>query len=310
MNKVKIIQIATHQNPHLDEHVAIMCLRRHGEEKFPGISTAKIVTWGKKDLARTPPEAAAMQGILLVGIGGGMFDEHGRDGKRQDSAAGLVAKCLGLDRDPVWQRILQDVFQADSKATGPLQPFAEEIKSLNRYWVGAIDVEKVYALIEPFILSRLARQEEYLAAKRAYKKARQGRINGVLTVAVEDLDNKQFQHVARSQGAKLIIQRASDGLTQIFGDEGLDMAFLAARVRSAEISASRINLGRFVRDEEFFSRGTMSVIPQWYYEGGFLLNGSESFTDVPPSQIPFDDLLVVVDRHLRELPNGVTQDVA
>ncbi|MFA7252882.1 MAG: hypothetical protein WC027_03435 [Candidatus Paceibacterota bacterium] len=297
---MKITKIALHQNPHLDEIVAVMLFRRYGEDKFPGVSTAKLVAWGKKELAQTPPEMAAMSGTILVGIGGGMFDDHGKS-PRQDCAATLVAKHLGKMGNPVWGRILRDVFLADSEASGSMQSLAEEVKNLNRYWAGSLDVERVYALIEPMILARLGRQDEYLTASGRFESAYRNRIGGqIKLVAVDGLDNVQFQHVARAAGVDIIVQRGSSGLTQILGSKDLDMVGLAVRLRKTEIAKSNLRMSHFMDDEELAAVGTIEEIPHWYLEGGFLLNGSESFPDVPPSNIKFADLVHLVEKHLIE----------
>ena len=94
--------ILTHQDPDMDEIVAIHILKRHGESRYPGIKDADIITQAKRDFDKSPDELEA-EGILCVGIGGGKYDEHpvgGRTRREGDCAATLVAKDLGLFEDP------------------------------------------------------------------------------------------------------------------------------------------------------------------------------------------------------------------
>jgi hypothetical protein len=302
VNRIK--QIVVHSNPHLDELVAVWLLRNFGEEKFPEISKATLVVWGRKELAQMSPEMAAMNGILFVGIGGGMFDEHIGKGQRDDCAATLVAKYLGVMETPELKRFLMEIYQTDSNIDGPQKCLADEVQNLNRYWTGSLDLEKLYRQIEPSIIVRIERQKEYLTAKDRFNKCYRKRIGNINLVAVDGLDNCQFQHVARTGGANLIIQRNRAGLTQILtgkvNPEDVDMVGLAIRVRKTEIVKSGLRPRHFVGPDELSKTGTLDEIPQWYFEKGLLLNGSESFLDVPPSGIQFGDLVHLVERHLIE----------
>jgi hypothetical protein len=70
--------IVTHVRPHLDEILAILFLRRFGESRFPGVSTAKLVLWDAGPLTpdRRPASDYANEGYVLIGVGGSRFDEH------------------------------------------------------------------------------------------------------------------------------------------------------------------------------------------------------------------------------------------
>lgn len=296
---MQINTLVVHLGPHLDELIGLWLLRTRGEQKFPGVSKAKIVVWGKEELSRTSPEMAALSGILLVGIGGGMFDDH-VPGRRMDCATTLVAKHLDVYEDPVLKFFLQEVFLADSQCEGSLQNLAEEVKNLNRYWGGSIELERLYSQIEPFIVARVERQKEYISAKKRFEECYRRRVGRFGIVAADGIDNRQFQGVARAKRAHIIVQRNEKGLTQIFGHEDADMPGLAIRIRKAEISLGKIRC-RFIEDDELAGLGTLSEVPQWYFENGNLLNGSESFADVPPSLIEFHTLVGIIEKHLREL---------
>jgi len=305
VKRTKVVKLGVHSSPHLDELVAVHLLRNYGEEKIPGVSTAVLTTYGKTELQQLSPETAAMQGILLVGIGGGMFDEHGRRGSRQDCAATLVAKHLGLDEDLLWPRFLRNVFLADAENRGPYTFVAELVKKLNRYWVGTLDPELLYKQVEPIIIALRVEVELLAEAEHRFRKAYKREINGYQLVAVDQLDNVEFQHVANRAGVNVVVQRGRDGLTQILmrhaSSDELDVPGLAVRIRKAEMAKSGIRPKRFLDDRALSAMGTLSDIPQWYVEKGNLLNGSESFRDVPPSGISFADLVHVVEKHLREL---------
>ena len=234
-----------------------------------------------------------------------MFDDHLRDGqsKRTECAATLVAKHTGVLNNPLYMQLLKEVFRADSEIDGSLQWLAEEIKNLNRYWAGSIDLEVLYERVEPFILVQVERQREFLEAKRLHDERYKNRVCGVAIAAAMSIDNRQYQHAARMSGAKVIIQRNSNGLTQIFGCENLDLPLLAMKIRKAELAEMRNGdrPSRFLNNEELSSNGTLPEIPQWYLDDALLLNGSESFPDVPKSRINFRDLVQLVERHIVEV---------
>ncbi len=99
----QIHTILTHRDPDMDEVEAIRLLKRYGENTYPGISKAEIVTVAKRDFEGKKAENFELEGVLCVGIGGGKFDEHpfGERGRREgECAATLVAKDLGIDANP------------------------------------------------------------------------------------------------------------------------------------------------------------------------------------------------------------------
>jgi len=310
---MNIKQIVVHRGPHLDELAAVWLLRKLGEKLFPGVSKAKIVAWGAKELAEVgSSEIALTKGILLVGIGGGMFDDHLRDGqsKRTECAATLVAKSLDILGNPLYTKLLGNVLQADSEAEGPLQCFAESIKSLNRYWVGSIDLEVIYNLVDPFIVVEIEKRKEYLEARKLFDTRYKTRVCGVPVSAADGIDNCQYVNAAEKGGARVIIQRNSNGLTQIFGCEDMDLSRLAVKIRKAEIAEMRNgNRPRFLSDDELLGKGTLLEIPQWYLDDAFLLNGSESHPEVPPSQIKFSDIVCIVEKHIAETVNRRGREV-
>ena len=296
---MKVNTLVVHRNPHLDELVAVWLLRNFGEKMFPGIRAAKLETAGKTELAQMTPEMAALSGRLLVGLGGGMFDDHKAD--RPDCATSLVATHLGVRNDKKLKMLVEGVYRADSANEGLYQYLAAMVKDLNRYWGGSVDVERLYEQFEPFITAMVARQVEFLEAQGLVQSKYRSKIGEIKIAAANGIDNRQFQHAARLAGAKVIIQRNEAGLTQILGSEELDMPGLAARIRRHELYKSNLSIRRRLTDEELTAFGTLAEIPHWYLDKGNLLNGSESFPDTPASGIPFGDVVRIVEKHLEEL---------
>lgn len=102
----------THNEPHPDEITSYTFLVDPffaGEELFPGIRSAKILLWSEGKILseygnKTADELLEEEGMLLVGVGRGMFDEHG---KSVPTSAHLVAAYLGVLDNPEVQQILK-----------------------------------------------------------------------------------------------------------------------------------------------------------------------------------------------------------
>src|SRR3989344_9190822 len=134
---MQIDTIVTHHRPHLDEIVAIWLLRKFGEEKFPGINSAKIVYVDAGSGPRNGMKEKEWEakGILPIGVWGGCFDEHptaGTERKEKECAATLVAKVLGVEDDPALEKILKFVTNDDLNASSSPFDLSYVVKLLNQ----------------------------------------------------------------------------------------------------------------------------------------------------------------------------------
>ena len=93
--------IAMHECPHLDEVAAYLLLCCFGGELFPGIEVADVVFWpyGGETPDGKSAEDWLERGVLILGQGFGMFDEHpcpelGISRKAGHSTVSLVAQYL------------------------------------------------------------------------------------------------------------------------------------------------------------------------------------------------------------------------
>lgn len=105
--------ILTHESPDLDAIMSVLLMRKFGEEKFPGVSTAKIefASAGKLPDGKSTDELEK-EGILCLDIGGGRFDTHPvgtqmDQNKRERSASDLVGEELGLIYDENWAPLIE-----------------------------------------------------------------------------------------------------------------------------------------------------------------------------------------------------------
>lgn len=114
--------ILFHPNPHLDEIGSVKLLQKYGEKFFPGISNTAIGWMTQKMLTEycKGPEGIFFQmlaqGYLVIGTGDGPFDDHNKKGT---SCIKLVARYLGIDKNPELQFLLNYVDYEDQNGDKP-----------------------------------------------------------------------------------------------------------------------------------------------------------------------------------------------
>jgi len=87
--------------PQVDTISAIFLLKKFATEQFPGIADATIAVWTVMPEGETE-DTLALKGTVLLDIGGGKFDHHG---KEQTTATDLVANFLGMGQNPALQNL-------------------------------------------------------------------------------------------------------------------------------------------------------------------------------------------------------------
>lgn len=109
---IPISEILTHEFPDLDAILSVLLLRKFGEEKFPGVSQAKVSFSSAGQLPDDlTPKQLEKKGILAVDIGGGRFDSHPSSttgkAKHDRSATDLVAEYLEVIDHPEWALLVE-----------------------------------------------------------------------------------------------------------------------------------------------------------------------------------------------------------
>ncbi len=145
-----ITRIVTHNRPHADELVALMLLRKfpEGEQKFPGVSTAKVefLSTGKLAEGKT---CLDFPDTIFLGVGGGPFDEHATADKERESGevcATLVAKYLNINDRPELQEILNVIKEEDLGVAKDKDALSIGIKFLHSCFKD--DYERIYKWAE------------------------------------------------------------------------------------------------------------------------------------------------------------------
>jgi len=231
-----------------------------------------------------------------------------------------------LQRDNQWVREIISYFLKNKMTVPPKfqrylellgNPKFERAFDLVEVAVAEIRRSKSEKEAEVFIRKLLELEykdsREYLEAQEIVKKAWRKKIKG-LVICAAITDNTKFNQAARRENAAIVIQRNSDGHTQIY--------FTTQKVKEEVIDAiiSMLRLEEcLIREREIpkvdlRKSGWVAGIPEWYYykapaipgkkkkPGRFILNGSLTAPDVPVSKISLDTLRFIAISALRYQP--------
>lgn len=305
---VKFDTIVTHERTHLDEYLAIFLLRKFGEEKFPGISEAKVIFWnsgGQTPDARTANDYEK-EHALLVGIGGGRFDEHPTtDGDRKEGecAATLVAKALGIADDPSLEKILKFAVNNDLKAAAHPFDLAYIAKVMHQQYPNnpEIVMEWVMAGLEAkyheqaSFFNETKKEFDRIAEIEVIQGPR-GKSIKMTTVVSDDEQMSKFARSVYGGNIAVVIQKKSSDNVQIYTNRqyGLTLYDVAQMLRLAEQEAK----GKIVTKEwkALASEGKVEGAEEWFFfqAGQILLNGSLTATGVPPTKLSLEKIREIV----------------
>lgn len=299
-------KIALHANPHLDEALAVWVLGKFGEEQFPGISKATLIYWGQ---GKTPDNMTAQEwlekeGVLAIGIGGGMFDEHGFGS--DDCAATLIAKHLGIQNDEALKSLLEYVRRHDK---GELISSPFHLGAIFRM-IQAGQGDK-NALLWAFSAFDAAHKDQirFLEARAEFAKKAKIRVidgpNGQkFILAIVESENTKMPRLARSpHGAKAdIVVVKNPGTGQVLVTlSKRTMASLREVVRVIRLLELK-KRGKLVISnwEDTWRRlegGRTPKLETWFYhqQMEMLMNGSLSAPEVPPTQLKISQIVWAIE---------------
>lgn len=306
---IKIHTIITHTRPHIDEIFAIWLLRKFGEAMFPGISTAKI-EYRSINIGLLDDKTAKQwveEGILLLGIGKGRFDEHpgiGTTEKRGNCCATLIAKALDVYSDIVLKDLIDFVFNDDTDAVPEERsPFDLGALVVVRNKNNKISPEEVLEMtfsdIDCFYLKSL----ECLSIDKESINAFEEMIKGpkdkrYKLVIIKDCNNEHIGNFSRSAGgykADITVSRRTNGHVNISvkGKSGLNLQDVSKILNHLE---NRNGNGRVKIDNEELTKNGAIKDGRWFYHKGLnmLLNGGPSAHDVEPTKLSLNGIKVAI----------------
>ncbi len=123
-------------------------------------------------------------------------------------------------------------------------------------------------------------------------------------------DNTKFNTAARKQGNSIIIQRQENGATQIYFNNKLiwDDKIIESLVSIIRLEEQLVQK-RPIPDTDLRKTEAIEDIPEWFYfraengQGRFILNGSLTSPDIPPSAIALETLVFLAESAIKFYPN-------
>lgn len=301
--------IITHTRPHIDEIAAIWLLRKFGKGQYPGVNEANIVFWpnGGATPDGRPASAWENEGYLLIGTGGGRFDEHRTatsNGNRDECAATLVAKNLGLLDDAIISEVLSKIlnFITNYDLKGTKHPFdlASIVEDLNAQFPNdpykVIDwaimgLEAKYLELSHFFEEA---KNEFAAKAQIFDIIIHGRSRKLVVIVS---DSEQASKFARSKfgcEAAIVITKNSKGNVAIHTNQKEGLIKINDLARVIRYEEQKIK-GRIITSDwnELGSEGKIEGVDEWYFleNGQMLLNGSPTATGVPATAIALEKIV-------------------
>lgn len=304
--------------PQSDTIVAIYLLQTYGKERFPGVESAKISIVDAIDENETA-ESMDAQGIILIDIGGGVFDHHGKP--EQTTASALIAKHLGVIADPSISKMLKYAERCDFYGKGTISE-----DPLDRAFglSGLITVaKKVYEndsqkVVDIFLpILAVHHSEEIRRTKEMPKEVEEKTALGKtdsfvvkqrgknLKVFTIETDNPSLSGFLRSQmgGAyDVVALELSSGHINIMTrpTKRVDLRSLVALLRMQELEKAGPTV--VLSPKELAGAGRLEVVPEWYYDTATnsILNGGMNPKNIPPTKVSRFEMRKILELGLSE----------
>lgn len=321
MDPRPIHTIVIYPRPHIDTIASIFLLKTFGQEHYPGVENAKIEYWNQAPEGKTS-EGLENEGVLLVDMGGGKFDHHhDSHGKKNDCAATLIAKHLGISQDPALSKLLAFVKRDDLQGKGTLSRdtidrafgMSAIVMNLNRDYPEHPDyvIDVVHRIFLAHYHEEYRRKvlmpEEWKQLQRSGKGVQFyiGEKQTVLKVAMIESDSKGligFLRAVPSVKANVVVQRCSSGHTNIVTSQSqprIDLRPVIKAIRQAEAEAKGVKLR--ANEDDLQKPGKLEGVEEWYYDtaANTLQNGGAAPEGVTPTKLAMPVLRQILEKHLR-----------
>lgn len=294
-----IKEIVTHGSPvHLDELLARLMLRDYGEEKLPGVSTAIFRTIRPGENINELRKREECGEIVLLGLGGGQFDEHETNGdeeKAKECCATLVGKSLGLDQKYDWNRVLKYVLHTDKHPPTLVLDLATSVVRFQRQGWG---LNSVLNYTETTVKAALDDFKGFSQTSLLNVKEQSIIINGQdYFIAIAKTDDPNITKYTLYFGAAVAIVKSSTNHIQVItnNEYHLDVRDVLRVLRIWEQKKNRN--GKKITDwKTLETEESLPEVPEWYYHGDSnnILNGGTSRPDIPATKLSLDEVVSAV----------------
>lgn len=294
---MKAQKILIPNKPHLDPIAAIYLLSQYGEEKFQGVNDAEIIFW---DESRDPTNEEIKKfkddGILLIDVGGSIFDHHEADKGMQETTTELVASYLGIEKNSELSALLAYIREDDLAGLhNRYGDLAYLVKSM--YKQGMASNKVVSTALGILHYFQVAQYEWHHNVKKEYEEKKKvkaiKRNKNKLKVVIIESDNLQVANYGITQdNAAIVLQKRSSGHIMILTNKfyRIDLREIVAAIRKKELELSGYN--KDIDTEKLKFEGKSALVPNWFYHRALnsILNGSDSLNKTEATKINFNDI--------------------
>ncbi len=312
--------------PQPDTIVAIYLLKKYGEAAFPGITTCSYQMLAQAD-PKKDDRAYFAEGMILIDVGGGIFDHHGKS--VQTTASTLVSTALGIKEEKSIQKLLayaerDDFYGKGTQSDDPLDKafgLSGLIAALNK--THSENITLVIETVLPLIAAHHEQEyqryhlipQEVAALKNdgKYSETEVTQGKNKLKVCFVSSDNVQLPGYLRSSdGGKcdVVVQQRSSGHTNILTRplKKPDLRGAALEVRAAEYEA--INAGPIADSAVLKLPGRNEQTPMWYFDPATnsLQNGGINPAGVAATAVPWEKMQQLVLAGLQYLSSPLAND--
>lgn len=315
MTPQRVHTIVMYPRPHPDPICALFLLREFGEQKFPGITKAKVEYWNKLPDNKTSDQLET-EGYVLLDLGNGKFDHHeASHGPNSDCASTLVAKFLGVDQKPELKKLLQYVTRDDLEGRGIISKdpidrafgLSALIMNLNRDYPEHPDyvLETVYRIFlahyhEEYRRKVLMPQEweslQHSGKAKQFSIHRPERVYRIIMVESDSTTLVGFLRALKRIQADIVVQRRSSGHTNIITNQNnrggvIDLRKTAKAIRQLEAQKQNISLAHY-SEVDIEKPGRLPEVPQWYFDTAAktLQNGGAASQGISPTHLSLEDI--------------------
>ena len=288
--------------PQPDTIVGIFLLRAFGKNKYPGVESATIEILSDLPKGETP-SSLEQKGYLLIDVGGSRFDHHNKG----TTASQLIAKDLGVDKNPALSKLLQYAERDDKYGLGTISQDSLDkafglsglIASLNKSLPDSPQKVVDYAI--PLLTAHYLEEKKRGDLPQEFEKGLQNgtaeisearhKGKNMKVVALES-DNVSMSGWLRSgEGAKadVVAQKTSLGYVNILTRpmKRIDLRWTAALLRQEEMEVRK--RGPKLPEGYLMKPGRIKEVPEWYYDRATnsILNGGVIQKGVEPTAVSF-----------------------
>lgn len=313
--------IVLYPKPQPDTTAAVFLLKKFGEDKLPGATTAKLAFWSEIPKDKTANELD-QEGYILIDLGLGRFDHHAHleNGKPTTCTSELVAKFLGIDTNPALKKILAFAKRDDLQGKGIISDDPLDrafglpgiIMNLNK--THGQNLETVINLVMEIYEAHYKEEEKRTQLMPQEWKQLKASGTGIewsapyknqsLRVIQVKTDNTSLAGFLRAYArADIVIGRLSSGHVNIVTQQSkhIDLKGIIETLR--RIESKKQNRDLVFTRAEWQNQGRLLGVDEWFYDtaANTLQNGGINPQGIQPTKLSDDEIKQAVIEGLQTI---------